>query len=133
VTVRRRARPRTSWALLLAGLLALLGACAPEVGELGVELEFEPAPPAVGTSRIELVLTDPEGALLQGARVHVEGNMNHAGMTPSLAAAEELGGGRYAAELEFTMGGDWFLVVTAVTEDGRRYEKVVDVPGVSRS
>jgi hypothetical protein len=90
----------------------------------------------VGGVRLELALTDGAGAPVAGATVRVEGNMNHAGMVPEITDAKVVGPpeeGRYVAELELSMGGDWFFVVTAMTEDGRRLEHVVEVPGVAGS
>ncbi len=118
----------------MACAVALLVACGTQVPEgdaSGVELVFTPSPPRVGPVSVELTLTDRAGEPLRGAAVHVEGNMNHAGMVPELASAAETASGRYVAELEFTMGGDWFFVVTAVTPAGESMEHVVHVPGVA--
>jgi len=95
-----------------------------------VDLSFDPAP-RVGATTCTVALADAAGAPVTGATVEVEGNMNHAGMVPELADAEELGDGRYAADIEFTMGGDWFFVVTVKTQAGERVERVVEVPGVA--
>jgi len=67
---------------------------------------------------------------LSGARVRLEGNMTHAGMTPVFAEAQEAEPGRYRATLEFTMGGDWVVIVHAVLPDGRQVERQFDVKGV---
>ena len=94
-----------------------------------MELTIEPSPPLVGDSDLSLELTDADGAV-QGAQVRVEGNMNHAGMKPSFADLKEVEPGRYMGTLEFTMGGDWFLLVTAKTPDGGTIERKIDVRGV---
>jgi hypothetical protein len=54
-------------------------------------------------------------------------------MVPVFADAVEVEPGRYRAELEFTMGGDWFLLVDAETRDGRTLRWQRDVPGVARA
>jgi hypothetical protein len=56
--------------------------------------------------------------------------MSHAGMVPVLALARETTPGRYQAELELTMVGDWFMLVRADLPDGRSMERKIDVPGV---
>ena len=114
---------------LLAGGLA---ACreAERTEELVVEVHFDPKPPQVGPCSLHLELFDQEQRPLHGARVRVEGNMNHAGMVPEVGSAAEVSPGLYAADLEFTMGGDWFLVVSAMTEGGDWMETTVLVPGV---
>jgi hypothetical protein len=51
-------------------------------------------------------------------------------MKPVFGTAKEVRPGRYEAPLEFTMGGDWFILVNATFPDGRRLERKVDVRGV---
>jgi hypothetical protein len=117
-------------ALLAAGLAACSGGGSGE-GDVSITFRLEPRPPRVGTADLELRLIDPAGDPVPGASVAVEANMNHAGMQPTFATLEERGGGLYAGTIEFTMGGDWFLLVTAELEDGRQIERRLDVPGVA--
>lgn len=84
----------------------------------------------VGKSELAIDLKTSSGQPIEGAKVRVEGNMNHAGMKPSFADLQESSPGRYSGTLDLTMGGDWFLIVTAQTADGRTIEKIIDVPGV---
>jgi hypothetical protein len=56
--------------------------------------------------------------------------MTHPGMRPVLADAQERERGRYDARLDFTMGGDWSILVTGQLADGRRIDHRFDVPGV---
>ena len=95
-----------------------------------VDLAFDPSPPHAGDVDVELTLAEPGGAPLAGAEVRLEGNMNHAGMKPSFAELEEVEPGRYTGTLDFTMGGDWFVLVTAKKPDGSQMERKIDVPGV---
>lgn len=117
--------------------LLLLGSCvrdeerAVDTGSL--ELTLDPKNPVVGPSRLTLVLADSNGEPLTNAEVKVEGNMNHAGMVPVFADAVETEPGRYAAEIEFTMGGDWFLLVEAVSSEGESMRWKKDVFGVRRN
>ena len=47
-----------------------------------------------------------------------------------MTTCSETAPGRYQADLEFTMGGDWFILVRAELLDGRSMERKIDVPGV---
>ena len=122
----------TSLALALAFALAGCGGTGGDSGSGGAELDLtlDPAIPVVGMSRLLFAITEPDGTPLEGARLRIEGNMNHAGMVPEFADATETRPGHYEAELEFTMGGDWFLLVDAETADGRHLSWKEDVPGV---
>ena len=114
-------------------LLPGLSGCArggSSLSDVQVELAVEPQPPQVGPAVVLVTLTGSGGQPIAGARVELEGNMTHAGMVPVLAPAVEIEPGRYRAELEFTMGGDWFILVRAGLADGRSLEEQVDVPGV---
>ena len=95
-----------------------------------VELRVEPQPARQGPSTVTVGLTGTDGRPLTGASVRLEGNMSHAGMVPVFAEAKETEPGRYRAPLEFTMGGDWFIIVTATWPDGRKLERQVPVLGV---
>jgi hypothetical protein len=117
------------WVLLLL-LLAGCGRGARDLPEVGVELEIAPHPPQLGPATVTATLRDAGGQPIEGAEVELEGNMNHAGMVPVSAQAPEVAPGRYQADLEFTMGGDWFILVRAKLPDGRSMERAIDVPGV---
>jgi hypothetical protein len=95
-----------------------------------MELTVTPSPPVVGEANVAIVLAQPDGIAIRDAKLNVEGNMNHAGMKPSLAELKETQPGRYEGKLDFTMGGDWFLLVTAILPDGSRVERRFDVPAV---
>jgi hypothetical protein len=114
-------------------LLLVLTACgrgSKDLPDVAVELLIEPEPPQLGPAAITVTLRDAGGEPLSGAEVELEGNMNHAGMVPVFADAVEVAPGRYQANLEFTMGGDWFILVRADLADGRSLERKIDVPGV---
>jgi hypothetical protein len=95
-----------------------------------VDLKLVPSPPIVGEADVSLTLTDVSGTALEGAEVRLEGNMNHAGMQPSFADLHEVMPGEYSGKLTLTMGGDWFILVSARTSDGLTLERKIDVPGV---
>ena len=124
---------------LLAALLALVVLFVQGCGrnsdgdhaeDLKVNLTLRPDPPEVGPAAATVTLTDAGGRPVRGAAVKLEGNMNHAGMTPVFADATEKAPGQYQGRLEFSMGGDWFVLVNATLADGRKVSRKVDVPGV---
>lgn len=115
------------------GLLLLLVACgrgSKDLPDVTVEVTLAPDPPQLGPVTVTLEFYDAGGQPIPGATVQIEGNMSHAGMVPVFADASEVAPGRYRAVLEFTMGGDWFILVRADLPDGRSLERQVDVPGV---
>jgi len=119
-------------AFFAAACLAL-AACAPEEQrdeDVHVTCAFSPSPPRMGPAVAEIELHDAAGAPLAAKSVHFEGNMNHAGMVPEIADASEIAPGRYKAEFEFTMGGDWFVVIDAQLADGRSVQRTIPVPAV---
>ena len=122
---------RQLWfALLLILVLSGCGRGAKDLPDVEVELVIEPQPPQIGPATITARLAGTDGQAIQGADVELEGNMSHAGMVPVIGQAEEVAPGSYRAEMEFTMGGDWFILVRAKLPDGRSMERKVDVPGV---
>lgn len=112
--------------LVAAVLLALSAGCgrmqpaggAPQDG-FAMTLAAQPSPPVVGAGTLIVSLRDPAGQPVADARLQVEGNMNHAGMKPSIGkvtAAEE---GQYTIALPWTMAGDWYVDIKATLTDGR--------------
>jgi hypothetical protein len=80
---------------------------------------------------VTVTLTDSGGDPVSGATIELEGTMTHAGMVPTFADAEEQAPGSYVASLEFTMGGDWVIIVRTTLADGTSLEQQFDVPGVT--
>lgn len=113
-------------------LLALAGCSrgGQDLPDVGLEMVVAPAPPQIGPATITVTFSDASDLPISGAKVELEGNMSHAGMVPVIAPATEVAPGRYQAELEFTMGGDWFILVRAALPDGRSMERRMDLPGV---
>lgn len=127
--------PRSTFILfmgLLVILLFLTGCrrAGADVSDVGVDVTIAPNPPSVGQATVSVVLRDAGGQPVSGAQVELEGNMVHAGMTPTFSKPAEVAPGRYEAPLEFTMAGDWFILVKATLPDGRKVERQVDVRGV---
>lgn len=131
---RSRGRVAIGIALLAAAGLTLVG-CRPKARQTDpgahVAIQFDPAPPAVGQTVLNVTLTDAAGQPLRISDLAVEGDMNHAGMKPVFAQLKETSPGHYTGRLDFTMGGDWILMFTGDRAGGGRFEKRIDVPGVS--
>jgi hypothetical protein len=120
------------WILGLLFLLFVAG-CGrgdKDLPDIGMEMAVSPEPPQLGPAAIAVTLHDAGGNPISGARLTLEGNMNHAGMVPVFADAVEVAPGRYQANIELTMGGDWFILVHADLPDGRSMERKFDLPGV---
>ena len=65
-----------------------------------------------------ITLTDNDGNPVNDATLSIEGNMNHAGMVPVLRDADDGAEGVYEVPFEWTMGGDWFVVVNVTLPNG---------------
>lgn len=92
--------------------------------------EVSPQPPRGGPATITLSLSDAAGKPISGARINLEGNMSHPGMAPVFGVAREMEAGRYQASIEFTMGGDWIVLVKADLPNGQKLEREFEVKGV---
>jgi hypothetical protein len=133
-TVRKGRRlQRAATACFFLSILHLAGCRQnepPPAANVVVHLRITPSPPQVGTAEVSLSITDSNGQPVEVSDLQIEGNMNHAGMKPSFASMKETEAGKFAGPIEFTMGGDWFLLVTGKAKDGRKIESKFDVPGV---
>lgn len=124
-------------AVMVCASVCLIGTGCKREAKAGAEsaqvkLTLDPSPPVVGDSQVTVALSSASGEPIRGADVRLEGNMNHAGMRPSFADLDESGEGKYSGTLDFTMAGDWFVVVNAKLADGSRVEQIIDVPGVRK-
>lgn len=98
-----------------------------------LELSIAPNPPAVGEATLVVSLRDENGDPINGAEIDIRGDMNHAGMEPVLREVSESENGDYMIPFEWTMGGDWFIVVTATLPDGTVVERQFDYTVASTS
>lgn len=99
--------------------------------DIRIAPEVEPQPARVGQATITLRVTDSSGALVKGARIKLEGDMSHSGMAPVFADAAEFEPGRYRANIELTMAGDWIVLVHLTLRDGAKVERQFDIKGVA--
>src|SRR5450432_3771676 len=111
---------------LLCGLsLLATGACrrppsAPT--SIRIESQIAPQPVRVGAATITISLTGSGGRPLTQARISVEGDMAHPGMSPIFAESKEMAPGRYQAILDLTMAGDWIVLLHVKTAEGKALE-----------
>ena len=123
---------RLFFSMVLGALLLANAACSSGPGgssELDIVVAFDTPQATVGPATLTMTLT-ADGAPVENAEVEVEGNMSHAGMVPVHGTAREISAGLYEVELEFTMGGDWFLIVDATLPDGSSMQGLHEIPGV---
>ncbi len=81
-------------------------------------------------SLFALTLRDRDQKPVTGARLRLEGLMSHPGMAPVTAAVTERGNGEYEAPLQFTMAGDWILLVTGELPGGMGFKRQIEINGV---
>jgi hypothetical protein len=98
--------------------------------DIAIRYEIAPQPPRAGAVTIDLKLTDKNGAAVGGARVDLEGNMSHAGMTPISGEAKEIETGKYRGTLQLAMAGDWIVLVHVTLPDGQKLQRQIDISGV---
>ena len=112
-------------------LCLLVAGCHSQLsGDIAIAPEVEPQPPRVGRVTITVRVTQG-GKPVSGARTRFEGNMSHAGMVPVFAEARELEPGRYRANIELTMAGDWVVSVHLTLPDGTNAYQQFDIKGVA--
>jgi len=121
--------------IFLLLVVVLLGGCARQsqqadqnnADDIDMTLVVAPAPPAVGPSNLLITIQDKDDSPIDGASLEIKGDMSHAGMKPVLASISGGESGLYAVPFEWTMGGDWFVTVTATLPDGRVATKRFDL------
>ena len=92
--------------------------------------QLSPAPPRVGAAAITLQIADATQKPVSHATIEVEADMSHPGMAPVFGEVEETAPGSYLAHLNFTMAGDWVVLLRIKLPDGRKIVRQVDVRGV---
>ncbi len=112
--------------------LAILGcqSSGNDTSDVKLDWEIKPDPPTVGMATINIIMRDSTNQLITDADLRLEGNMSHPGMKPVLATAKEVKPGQYSAEIEFTMGGDWFILIESMLPDDRVVERQINISGV---
>lgn len=126
---RVRSRAFLLPALLILGLL-LLGGCGrsqsavPQTqDDYQVTFTTEPTQPLIGDGTVIITVKDKAGQPVDGARLAIEANMNHAGMVPVNAEASGGQAGVYRVPLKWTMGGAWYVDVKITTTGGQAIQR----------
>jgi hypothetical protein len=129
---RTRARSRLSISLLILSVCCLACAChRPARAEaLAFDWSLTPDPPATGDTTLTLRIRDRAGRLVQGAALRIEAVMSHPGMAPVISPLTERRDGVYEARMQFTMSGDWILLVAGTLSNGTAVQYRIDVPNV---
>lgn len=98
--------------------------------DLNVEFTVAPERPRVGSVTVDVRLSHKNGQPVSGARVELEGNMTHPGMSPVSVTTKEMASGSYRGTLELTMAGDWIILVNITLADGQRLQRQLELKGV---
>jgi hypothetical protein len=119
--------------IILFTILTVIAGCSSngnDTRDINLEWIISPYPPAIGTVQFQVILSDTLARPITGAMMDIEANMSHPGMSPMMAELEEEEAGVYSAEIEFSMGGDWFILVNARLPDERVINRQINIPGV---
>jgi hypothetical protein len=118
---------------MLVSLSILLAACggaaAPvdttSTEPVNISIESNPNPAVMGDVELVFTITDANGDPIEGAKVDV--SADHTDMTGMgmNGAATDQGGGKYSINANFSMMGNWKLMVY-VRRDGLDYKEDID-------
>ncbi len=103
-------------------------ASAPQTADAGLKITYEPDsnPAVVGESSVTITLADVDGQPVNDALVEVVGTMAHAGMMPVSGKGVPGENGQYVVPLQWTMVGDWMVIVTVTLPDGSQHTQQFD-------
>ena len=101
-------------------LLCLLAGCRQQqLSSADVLLEMSASDQRVGETTLLVRVSDRDGnAVSNPGTLSVRGDMDHAGMTPVLAQADNAVDGVFSLPFEFTMGGGWIVDATLTLPNG---------------
>jgi hypothetical protein len=122
-------------AILIAACVAVLAvtgcrSASDAAKDISVQETISPHPVRVGEATFAIQLADASAKPVTHARIAVEGDMTHPGMSPIFATAAETSPGIYTVQLDFNMSGDWVVLSHIVLADGRKLERRIEVSGV---
>lgn len=115
--------------LILLPLVMACGSAGETTATAAVQITLRMGQAA---NELQVQLRDAAQTPITDATVALEGNMNHAGMAPILAAPVRDGDdgvtdGAYHLPFQFSMLGDWIVTVTATLADGTEATKDIEV------
>jgi hypothetical protein len=97
---------------------------------ISVQEQITPEPVRTGPATVAITLSDLAQSPVAKATIMVEADMSHPGMSPVFVQANEIAPGNYRAPIDFSMGGDWIVLLHIKLADGRKIEHQMDVKGV---
>lgn len=114
--------------LVVAGVATACQPSAPAEADIHMALSVSPDPPTLAPADVTVQLTDAQGQPLDGADVHLEGDMDMGGMQPVLSETEATGRGQYVAKgVNFGMAGDWVVTVAVSLPSGEQANQKFDL------
>jgi hypothetical protein len=118
--------------LIVVAIAVGMGCHRPPNTSSGIMVEFqiEPKPVRVGPVVVSLTLTAKASRPVTGARIAVEADMTHAGMSPVFAEANEVQPGLYVSHLALGMAGDWVILLHGTLHNRENLERQFDVRDV---
>ena len=123
---------RISFLCLLCLFVAGFISCRSQSSaEVIITHEVAPQPARVGQVAIRLRVTDAQRQPIVGARITLEGNMSHAGMSPLFVDTLEAAPGEYRANMNLSMAGDWIVLVHLTLRNGAKLERQFEIKGVA--
>lgn len=130
--VFRQGQAKWLTGIACASTLLITGCARPAESTPAIKIEhaISPQPARVGPTAVTLKLSDDAGKTITGARIAIEADMSHPGMSPIFAEAKEIEPGRYEAHLVFQMAGDWLLLLHVTLPNGKKLERQIDVSGI---
>jgi hypothetical protein len=131
VRIRQRFGRAVFVALLLASLQA--AGCARSARatyDVAFVCDSDPKPPRVGPNTFTIVLRGKNDQRLGGARIALEGDMSHPGMSPVFGEAREIAPGQYRGTLDLNMLGDWTVVFHITLANGQSFDRQVQIPHI---
>lgn len=108
--------------ILLVLITVLFAACGSNdstnnMDGIDISVEADEETLAVGETMLIVTLQDASGTGIDGATVHVHGDMDHEGMDTIDAETNESTDGKYHVPFTWSMGGGWIVTVTAQLPD----------------
>ena len=119
-------KPGPPFLAMLALTIFLAWGCSKSsraASDVSFVLASDLQPPRAGRNTFTVTLTSQAGQPVHGARVSLEGDMSHPGMSPAFADAKEIAAGTYQARLDLNMLGDWTIIAHIQLPDGRTFNR----------
>lgn len=121
-----------TWRDIDGRCIGRLPICRRRTSDVRIETQIQPQPVKMGNEIVTVHITARASQPVAGAHVQIEADMNHPGMAPVFADAQERATGTYVAQLNLNMPGDWVVIEQVHLTNGKQIERQVDVRGVSR-